>query len=89
MEHIFGGSVTHWSEIKGRWDFTEKQVSAQERMMRLNFVKKWGWLPIPKIRPDMPHWIIYILVRVYNTWSNEISEKHRMTLCYISQQWDI
>jgi len=49
---------------------TEKHVFSQEMMMRMNFVKKWDWLATPKIRPGMPHRIIYI--SVYNTWTNEI-----------------
>jgi len=54
MEHICGGSVTHWSEIRGRCDLAQKYVFSQERMMRMNFVKKWDWLATPKIRPGMP-----------------------------------
>jgi len=39
MENISEGSVTHWSEIKGRCDLAEKHVFSQERMMRMNLSK--------------------------------------------------
>jgi len=63
-------AVMHGNEIKGMCDLAEKHVFSQERMMRMNFIKKRDWLAAPKIRPGMPHWILYNLV--YNTWSNEI-----------------